>query len=243
MDDRAYWITWYDLPEEKHEDHQAWFQESYIPKMLGLPGVLWGAHYGAKTNIVPLGGGQGRVKHHAAPGEVPGGKEFILIFGAATPHVFSDPGAAAFHEGLTREDRSMLEAMQGVRTNLMLEEARVVGPGVDPETPVAPAIQLGSFNAVRPDVENELSTWYARWRLPSISKVPGIVRVRKLVSVAGWAKHACFYEFNSLAERDQNFVHYEDGNPEMVAWSSNIVADLVHATPGAIVAERIWPSR
>ena len=242
VNDRAYWITWYDLPDERREAQLSWIAESYIPKMLELPGVLWGAHYAAEKNVVPLGGGQGRVKLHAKPGEVPGGKQYVLIFGAAEPHVFSDPGASAFNAGLPQSDRDMLAAMEGVRTNLMLEEARVLGPGIGPDEPVAPAIQLGSFNAVLPDVEDELSTWYTQWRLPSIAKVPGIVRVRKLVSVAGWAKHACCYEFSSLDARSAHFIHYEDDRPDMVAWSTDVVSTLIHATPRAIVARRIWPS-
>ncbi len=241
VNDRAYWITWYDLPQERRDAQFDWIANSYIPKMTALPGVMWGAHYATETNVVPLGGGQGRVKLHAAPGEVPSGKQYVLIFGAAEPHVFSDPGAAAFNARLGEEDRAMLAGMEGVRTNLMLEEARVLGPSVVPDTPVAPAIQLGSFNAVSPDVEGELATWYAQWRLPSIAKVEGIVRVRKLVSVAGWAKHACFYEFTSLEDRTNHFIHYEDDNAEMTKWSSEIVAKLRHATPGAIVAKRTWP--
>lgn len=241
MNDRAYWISWYDLPDNNQAAHQEWLERSYIPEVLSWPGVMWAAHYAAEKKAVPLGGGQGRVRLHAAPDEVPGGTQFILLFGARQPHVFADPGPAAFHAGLAGEDRDMLEARRGVRTNLMVEEARVLGPGGDDDAPPAPAIQLGSFNAVSPEVESELATWYAQWRLPSMKTLPGVVHVRKLVSVAGWAKHACFYEFTSLAERARHFVHYEDAHPDKARWSSDLVARLVHATPGAIVARRTWP--
>lgn len=244
MSDRAYWITWYDLPEAGREAYFDWLNGTYIPKVLALPGVLWGAHYQAEKNVVPLGGGKGRVSRHAAPGEVPGGTQFILIFGAAEPHVFVDPGPDAFHASLDEEDRKMLAMREGERSNLMMDEARVSGPeagigGSNGEP--SPAIQLGSFNVDSPQAEDELATWYAQWRLPSISKVPGMVRVRKLVSVAGWAKHACFYEFSSLDARTEHFIHYEDAKPDMVKWSTDVVQTLIHATPRAIVANRIWP--
>ena len=77
--------------------------------------------------------------------------------------------------------------------------------------------------------------------MPSMQKVPGCVRVRKLVSVAGWAKHACFYEFTSLKDREDHFVYYERLRPDMVEWSTNVVRDTVHAPGSANVALRIWP--
>ena len=244
MSDRAYWITWYDLPENDRESYFEWLHGSYIPKVLAWPGVLWGAHYEAEKNVVPLGGGKGRVSRHAAPDEVPGGTGYILIFGAPEPHVFADPGPQAFHASLDEADRKMLAMRQGERSNLMIDEARVSGPEAalgGPNGEPAPAIQLGSFIAESPAAEDEMVTWYAQWRLPSIAKVPGIVRVRKLVSVAGWAKHACCYEFSSLDARSQHFIHYEDDRPDMVAWSTDVVQTLIHATPRAIVAKRIWP--
>ena len=104
----------------------------------------------------------------------------------------------------------------------------------------APVIQLGSFNAGNWGDEDEMAAWYASWRLPSLTNVPGCVRVRKLVSVAGWAKHACFYEFNSLQAREEYFVHYEKPNKKMVKWSTDVVRDTVHAPGSANVASRIF---
>jgi hypothetical protein len=85
-----------------------------------------------------------------------------------------------------------------------------------------------------------MAAWYARWRLPSLTNVPGCVRVRKLVSVAGWAKHACFYEFSSLNAREEHFVHYETPNQDMVNWSTDVVRETVHAPGSANVATRIF---
>jgi hypothetical protein len=73
------------------------------------------------------------------------------------------------------------------------------------------------------------------------SRKPGCVRVRKLVSVSGWAKHACFYEFTSVAARNQHFVYYESANPEMEAWSKKVVRGLIHAPHSPNLARRIWP--
>jgi hypothetical protein len=241
--DRAYWITWYNLAAEGRDAHLSWTHEAYIPRVLARPGVLWGAHYASESDFTPLGGG-GRISHKPNPPGVPTGDRFILMFGAGTPYAFADPDPEAFHASFSERDRRMIDRREAVRMNLMLEEARIEGPDAPRDrtdlTP-APAIQLGSFNAGAVENEFEQAKWYSRWRLPSLRSVPGVVRVRKLVSVAGWAKHACFYEFTSLDARHEHFVHYEKSDPEMVAWSTAVVRDTVHAPGSANVARRLWP--
>lgn len=240
MLDRAYWISWYDIAEEGREDYLPWLHRRYIPAVMERPGVLWAAHYASEENVVPLGGGKGRVSH-ARPDAVPAGDRFILILGGTEPHVFADPSPRRFHAELREPDRKMLAMRSGERMNVMIEEARVYGPE-SPDRGIAPSpcIQLGSFNSGSVEEEDEMLGWYARWRLPSLKTLPGCVRVRKLVSVSGWAKHACFYEFTSLAARSEHFIHYERANPQMEAWSKQVVRNTVHAPGSANVAQRIW---
>ena len=90
--------------------------------------------------------------------------------------------------------------------------------------------------------EDELAAWYAQWRLPCMQKMPGCVRVRKLVSVAGWAKHAIVYEFTSVAARNDQFLDHERDNPKMEAWTDQVVRKLVHAPGSPNLARRIWPA-
>jgi hypothetical protein len=211
--------------------------------VLERPGVLWAAHYGSESEFTPLGGG-GRISHKKKPEpDVPTGDRYILMFGATEPHAFVNPSPRDFHASFNERDRAMLAKRVAERTNIMLQEARIDGPeavegsaGMLP----GPAIQLGSFNAGSYHDEESLADWYARWRLPSLETLPGCIRVRKLVSVAGWAKHACFYEFTSLEARHEHFVHYEKSKPDMVKWSTDVVRDTVHAPGSANVATRLY---
>jgi hypothetical protein len=245
-EDRAYWISWFNLDEDKRQDFFAWAYESYVPRVLARGGVLWGALYAseAKGSFTPLGGG-GRISHKKNPRGVPVGDRYILMFGAKETYDLANPAPDEFHAKLNKTDHKMLALRLHERRNLMLEEARIEGPGITeqkPELAPAPAIQLGSFNAGAWADEEEMAAWYARWRLPSLVNVPGCVRVRKLVSVAGWAKHACFYEFTSLAAREKHFVHYEKRNKKMVKWSTDVVRDTVHAPGSANIASRVFYS-
>ena len=246
--DRAYWISWFNLPpatsEVTRHEFFTWAYEAYVPKVLARDGVLWGALYAseAKGSFTPLGGG-GRISHKKNPRGVPVGDRYIMLFGATDAYALANPSADEFHATFDRAGKKMLTLRSDERRNIMLEEARIEGPGIAENDPVmapAPAIQLGSFNAGHWTDDEEMAAWYARWRLPSLTDLPGCVRVRKLVSVAGWAKHACFYEFTSLHAREEHFVHYEKRNKKMVKWSTDVVRDTVHAPGSANVASRIF---
>ena len=243
-EDRAYWISWFNLPDAKRHEFLTWAYESYVPKVLARDGLLWGALYASEAtdSFTPLGGG-GRISHKKNPKGVPVGDRFIMMFGAMDAYALADPTPDEFHAQLNNADNKMLALRRDERRNLMLEEARIDGLDLVDNTPdmaPAPAIQLGSFNAGAWGDEEELAAWYARWRLPSLTALPGVVRVRKLISVAGWAKHACFYEFTSLKAREEHFVHYEKPNKKMVKWSTDVVRDTVHAPGSANVASRIF---
>ena len=238
--DKAYWITWYNLPAEGRDAYLSWLHGHYIPVVLARPGILWGAHYASESKVVPMSRGTIRLSHSDA-NPPPAGDRYILMFGATEMRTLCNPAPAQYHAGLANADRDMLALREGERVNLMVEDGRVDGPeaaayqdGLKPGY----CIQLGSFNCASYLQEEEMAAWYAQWRLPTMQSRPGCIRVRKLVSVSGWAKHACFYEFTSLAIRNANPVTY--GAVEMQAWKT-VVERLIHAPGSSNVAQRLWP--
>ena len=73
-----------------------------------------------------------------------------------------------------------------------------------------------------------------------MTEQPGCVAVRKLVSVAGWAKHAILHEFESVEERNANFVNFEEKqHPDKAAWSEKVTGQVVHYPGSPNVARRI----
>ena len=245
MNDRGIWISWYNLPEAGRERYISWVHGTYIPKILKKPGVLWGAHY-ANTKVQP-----GPHIRHTTDPSVPTGNDFVLMFGAETSHAFSK-GVAAFTKGaqsklgadLDATDREMLSMRAGERVVIATEEARVQGPeaGTRRGLTPSPCIQLGSFNGGTPEVEDELLAWYADWRMEALSKLPGCVAMRKLVSVSGWAKHLVIYEFTSVEARAQNLAGMRSLYPEEMKWTEEWIPKLTHAPESPIVCRRIWPA-
>jgi hypothetical protein len=241
--DAGIWITFYDLPEAGRDEHLDWAHKTYMPLMMKRPGVLWGAHYkrvdssARRTNTRDT-----RVT--VDDPAVPRGDQYLMIFGAEYADVFGKPVPSKFHASLPDADRKMLAQRGGERMNIFAEAGRVEGPdapgykaGMNP----TPCIQVGNYNTPWQD-EEEMLSFYSEWRMPAMGRTPGCVRIRKLASVSGWAKHGIFYEFSSLEARNQNFIGHEDGHPDMKAWGDKVTKKLVHAPGSSTLATRIWPA-
>jgi hypothetical protein len=236
--DRALWITWYDLPADGRDGYLSWLENVYVPMVLAKPGFLWAAHFASEKKTVHAHDYAGRFAT-----DVPAGNDYILLFGAEDTHAFSHPVPTKLHASLPQEDRKMLSMRIGERVNSFIEEARMDGPEAsqrDANQALSPCIQLGTLNARDYRDEEEIMDWYANWRMPSMRTLRGCIGIRKLASVAGWAKHGALYEFVSIEARNKNFLDYEKSTPHMQAWSDTLVPKLRHAPGSANVARRLW---
>jgi hypothetical protein len=73
-------------------------------------------------------------------------------------------------------------------------------------------------------------------------QMAGSVASRKLLSVAGWAKHAILYEFTSLDARMQNFEEpHESLAVDPKEWTGRVVRYTIHAPGSPFVGQRTWP--
>lgn len=240
--DRGIWITWYDLPENGREAYLAWAHGKYIPRMLERSGYLWGAHFATVAKGARATNARD-TRNTCDDPAVARGDRYMLIFGATDADVFGNPTPDTLHSELPAEDRKMLRLREGERMNIFAEAGRVEGPESG-STPAGrglpPCIQVGAYNTGWQD-EQEMLAFYSQWRMPAMGRTPGCVRIRKLASVAGWAKHGVLYEFASLAARNEHFMRHEDGHPDMKAWGDRVTRKLVHAPGSSTLAERIYP--
>ena len=240
--DRGIWAIWYDLAEEGKEEYLSWLHEEYIPRALQRPGYLWACH---QQNIMtPEREAQtySRLVHVDDPGVedpgVPGGNQYLLLFGSDSPHTFVDPTMQELRARADNRTREMMARRQNLRYCVFVEEERVNGPEYKARQPgltPGPVIQFGSFNINALENEDEMGTWYSRSRLPLMRPMPGCIGARKLVSIVGWAKHAILYEFLTLEDVENHFI---DTDAE---FSHRVVANLIHAPHSPSLGTRIWP--
>jgi hypothetical protein len=238
--DRGVWITWYDLPADSRDAYMVWLHGTYLPGILKRPGYLWAAHYAAQD----LEGGADndkRYKHVDDP-KVGKGYHFMLLIGAADADVFGDPVPSVLHSSLPEEGKKMLAMRMGERVNLFTETGRREGhafSGYKEGLTGTPCIQVGSFDC-QLEYEEEMHAGYVLNRMPAMCDTPSCVRVRKLNSVAGWAKHGIIYEFASKEGFDRDYAPAVANSP-LGFGKHSVVPMLTHAPNGPNSALRIWP--
>ena len=238
--DRGLWIIWYDLPTEGRDAYFAWLHETYLPALLKRPGYLWAGHYASQD----LEGGAENAKRykHIDDPKVGKGFHYMLLVGATDANVFGDPVPSLLNAALPEKDKKMLAMRMGERMNIFTETGRRDGTahGVYKEGMLGtPCIQVGSFDCPT-EFEEEMHAGYVLERLPKMCATPSCVRVRKLNSVAGWAKHGILYEFASKEGFDHDYAPAVAKSPLGLNGHS-VVSELVHAPNGPNSALRIWP--
>lgn len=243
--DQGIWATWYDVAPQDRETYLNWLHETYLQKLTARSGYQWVAHYES------VRGGDAMKTYEktlARPSEqaVSAGNQYLLIVAGDSPHTFFNP--SVFNGDIERSETeiNMLSRQINKRVCLFKEQVRVDGPASrDNANGYIPgaAIQFGSFCLSDVQSEFEIGKWYAQYRLPAMTKMPSCMTVRKLLSVAGWAKHGIMYEFESLEGRLQDFeVPHESQGLNEDSWSHKIVTTTIHAPGSPTVARRIWPA-
>src|SRR5262249_44561432 len=158
--------TWYNLPESGRSEHLAWVHETYIPSLLKKPGYLWAAHYVAIRDIAELVD----IVLHTDDASVPGGTEYLLMFGAEDTVVYGDPAPDEFHASLDPTSKKMLAMRSDERMNIFAEAGQFAGLSANDYkegmTP-APCIQFGTYN-IDYRKEVEILAWYAQSYGPTV---------------------------------------------------------------------------
>jgi hypothetical protein len=235
--DRGIWATWYDLEADGRSEYLGWLHQVHLPAMLARPGYLWAAHVENVVSPEREARNQSRLTHVDDP-SVPTGFSHLILYGAASPHVFVDPTPSELRTGMDAQAQRMLGRQLRARSCIFVEADRVEGPDAarrGPGITPGPVIQFGTFNIDALDHEAEMSAWYARSRLPLVKPQAGSVGARKLVSIAGWAKHAILYEFSSLKAAEANLADSSE-------WTRRVVGTLIHAPHSPTIGVRVWPT-
>ena len=136
----------------------------------------------------------------------------------------------------------MVAMRVGERVNILTETGRCEGGAAatyEGRMVAAPCIQIGSFNCPV-EYEEEMHAGYVASRMPAHCATASCIRVRKLNSVAGWAKHVILYEYTSLDGFNRDYETANSTSPLGVGGHS-IVPYLVHAPSGPNSALRLWP--
>ena len=189
-------MVWMDVPADKEEEFDHWYNEEHLPELLAIPGVLNAARYEAVSS----------------------GPKHLACYELESPAVVE---TEAFTSRKPTEWAQRI-GPRVIATNRINNVYRMIYPKeLNPaiaSAGMAPALQIGRMD-IAPENSEEWNKWYSGVYVPNYEKVPGCIRGRRWNAVRGEPSYAVVYEFEHekvsetaewLAQRDIN-----PDNPKM----------------------------
>lgn len=166
-------MVYADIPADKEEEFNRWYNEEHIDDVMAMPGFLNAARYVA----------------------VSGGPKYLACYELESPGVVNSPE----HKGLLANPTEWAAGMAPmvIGENYSRIVYRQIFPGeVTQEvtqSDMAPALQLGR-QEIPSETEDEFNEWYNTVYVPNFETVPGCIRGRRYVAVEGGPKYGTVYE-------------------------------------------------
>ena len=211
-------MVWCDVPEDREDEFNRWYNEEHIQEILNVPGVLNAARYEA----------------------VRGGPKHLAAYELESP-------AAVLGDGFTKRAKSKWSETMGpslIGLNFFNPLYEMIYPdsvssamaapkrhgpgatggpsGVGPTLP-QPGHQHVAMN-IPPERDAEWNQWYNSIFVPNFEKVPGVIRGRRFRTVRGEdPMYSVVYEFEN------------ENVSQTPAWAAQLDADPKNAEMRALI--------
>ena len=160
-----------DIPADKEDDFNRWYNEEHLAELLSVPGVLSAARYEAVSS----------------------GPNHLAFYELESPEVINTD--AFKNRPRTEWGQRVSPSLIGANfLNYVFEmihpaelTSEIAGAGM------APTLQIGRMD-IPEEHEDEWNKWYSGIYVPNYEKVPGCIRGRRWRSVRGEHKYAVVYE-------------------------------------------------
>ena len=167
-------VVWVDVPADKEDEFNHWYNEEHLQELLSVPGVLTAARYEA-TKSGP--------KHMA----------MYELENAAVVDTDAFKNRPTTEWGKRAGPRAVgTKVINNVYTMIHPTALSDEIAGSD----MAPAMQIGRMDVPAANDE-EWNKWYSGVYVPNYEKVPGCIRGRRWKSVRGEPSYATVYEFEN----------------------------------------------
>lgn len=202
-------MVWADVPADKEDEFNRWYNEEHLAERLSIPGFLSAARYEAVKNG----------PKHLACYEL---ESTAVLDSAAYKRVLAHPTPWTKRAG-----------PEAVATTFIRNVYAMIHPATlsakAAESGMAPALQIGRMD-VPPEIDADFNDWYNTIYVPNYETVPGVIRGRRYRAVVGVPTYLTLYEFDQplvsesaawLAQRDASPVtqrirphmHHAPGSP------------------------------
>ncbi len=167
-------MVWTEVPADKEEDYNAWYNEEHIGERLAIPGFLSAARYESDSPGAPK---------HLAMYEL---ENIDVMNSEAYLSVRANPSE------WTKRCSPDLIATTYIRNTYEQIFPAEVEEGTA-QSGMAPALQIGRMT-VPPELDAEWNEWYNSVYVPNYMKVPGCIRGRRYRTVVGEPAYSTVYE-------------------------------------------------
>ena len=206
--------VWTDVPADKEDDFNQWYNEEHIPELLSIQGILNAARYEA----------------------VKSGPKYLACYELENAAVLQSP---AFNNRSFTEWAQRVSPLV-IGQNFTKNAYEMIRPAsLTPEiagSDMAPVLQIGRMD-IPPEHETEWNQWYNNVYTTNYEKVPGCIRARRWQSVDGEPKYSVMYELeNEKVPDSQEWITQRDIDP-----SNDRMRSLMrHATGSPGVWKKIF---
>ena len=188
-------MVWADVPANKEDEFNRWYNEEHLPERMAIPGFLSGARYEA----------------------VKGGPKHLAYYELESAAVLETPAykkVQANPTEWTKRSGPGTIATTFIRNVYSMIHPQALTPTIA-GAPMAPVLQIGRMD-VPPAVDREFNDWYNTIYVPNYEKVPGVIRGRRYRAVEGTPTYLTLYEFEHpkvsespawMAQRDASPVN------------------------------------
>ena len=166
-------MVWADVPSEKEDDFNSWYNQEHLPDLMAIDGVLNAARYEA----------------------VKSGPKHLACYELENPAVLTSEGFKRLRENPSEWSKRASPSIIG--TTYINNLYELIHPNeVSPDTAqsdMAPVLQVGRMG-IPTEVEDRFNNWYNTVYVPNYEKVQGCIRGRRYRVVTGEPRYLVVYE-------------------------------------------------
>ena len=183
-------MVWSEVPADKEDEFNHWYNEEHLAERLSAPGFLSAARYEA----------------------VKGGPKHLACYELDSPAALQTDiykGHLANPTAWSKRCSPNVIATTFIRNVYTMIHPSTLTAELA-ASDMAPAVQIGRMD-VPPEIDAEFNTWYNTIYVPNYETVPGVIRGRRYRALEGAPTYMTLYEFTHaqvsespewLAQRD-----------------------------------------
>ena len=216
---KGLFMAWVDVPADKEEDFNRWYNEEHIDELLAIPGVLDAARYVA----------------------VSGSPKYLVCYELENAEVRDTPEYMVHLDHPTEWTKRV--NLQGIATRMVSNNYRQIFPlEVSKEasqSDMAPVLQIGRMS-IPPEQEDEFNEFYNTIYAPNYEQVEGCRRFRRYALFKGdGPKYSVVYEFEH--ERVSQSQGWLDARQKSGGGLGDKFPQMEHAEGSPGIYKKIFP--